>query len=63
MEIRAGWSAFLYSTGERPLLFYPSVEPDGSFLAKASSRKVVIVVVRAWKDREAATSQGVCSSS
>lgn len=45
------------------MLFYPFVEPDGLFLAKASYRKVVMVVAKTWRDGEADTSQGACSSS
>lgn len=60
MEIR---TAGLSITRQRVLLFYPLVEPDGLFLTKASYRKVVIVVVKAWRDGEAAASQGTCSGS
>lgn len=63
MEIRPSLWDSLNITGQRALLFYPFVEPDGLVLAKAPYGKVVIVVVKTWRDGEAATSQGACSSS
>lgn len=55
--------AGLHITGQGALFFYPFVEPGGLFLAKASYGKVVVVVVKTWRDGEAATSQGACSGS